>query len=998
MTRKAAPSAAERAAATAQRPTANPDAAADTGAAAAGAADAPARLLSVLRGLARDSGLALAEEAISLDSRLETELGLDSLGRAELITRAERALGCRLPDEALLAPTGRDLLHLAQTTGSAAGATTHATAGAPPAGAVSVPAAETTVGGAEAAPAHAATLVDVLDWHGEQAPDRHHILLYDGDIEPLPISHAELRAHASRIAGGLRAAGLLPGDRVALMLPTGADYFASFFGVLLAGGVPVPIYPPARPSQLEDHLRRHAGILANAGTALLVTVPAALTVARLLRVWVPGLRRVVTPSALADAQPIPRPAAVRPDDLAMLQYTSGSTGQPKGVMLSHADLLANIRAMGEAIGPRPDDVFVSWLPLYHDMGLIGAWLGSLYYRVPLVCLSPLAFLARPRRWLTAIHRHRGTLSAAPNFAYELCLKHLRDDDLSGLDLSCWRWALNGAEPVSADTLGRFAERFGGCGLRAEALAPVYGLAEAAVGLSFPPADRGPVIDCIDREAFATAGRALRVPCDDAGAQPVPSCGRPLPGYRLRIVDAAGKALPERHEGRVLFQGPSATRGYYRNPQATAALIRQLDGEPWHDTGDRGYLASGELHVTGRVKDMIIRGGRNLYPYELEQAIGALPGVRKGCVVAFAAPDPQRGSERLVLVAETRERDPARRDTLAKLIRERAAEVLGLPPEDIVLAPPRAIPKTSSGKLRRGAARERWLAGKLSTGAPAPAWQLVRLALGGLGSLTLHFFERLPARLYAAYAWLLFGLLAPLGWLGIVAAPTLRSRWAFARTGVALLRRLALVPLEVIGREHIPAPGRPFVLVCNHQSFLDVGLLIQAVRRPMVFVAAEGLRGNPFVRWPLARLDTLFVDRFDLLRGPAEMHRFRDILGTGRPLGFFPEGTFRAQPGLLPFHMGAFIAAAAGGVPVLPVAIAGSRWLFTGTSFFPRWGRVRISIGSPLEPAGDDWQRAVQLRDAARTFIAAHCGEEHAPDKRADTRALTGHVAHGSETK
>jgi acyl-CoA synthetase (AMP-forming)/AMP-acid ligase II len=212
-----------------------------------------------------------------------------------------------------------------------------------------------------------------------------------------------------------------------------------------------------------------------------------------------------------------RPAA--PDDIAFLQYTSGSTGQPKGVVLSHADLLANIRAMGEAVAVRSDDVFVSWLPLYHDMGLIGAWLGSLYFGVPLVSMSPLAFLARPRRWLEAIHRHRGTLSAAPNFAYELCLKRLHDADLERLDLSCWRRALNGAEPVSADTLHRFAARFARCGLRPEALAPVYGLAEAAVGLTFPPPDRGPVIDCIDRERFATAGGALprcpattRAPC------------------------------------------------------------------------------------------------------------------------------------------------------------------------------------------------------------------------------------------------------------------------------------------------------------------------------------------------------------------------------------------------------------------------------------------------------------------------------------------------------
>ena len=921
-----------------------------------------ARLLAIVRGMVEGAGLSLPPEGVTLDSRLESDLGLDSLGRAELIARVRRELDVELPDEALLAATPRELL--AQLAPAAAA---ESAVRAEPAAAARTPASA-----ALDLPAAARTLPEVLEHHARRHPQQTHILLYgDGDA-PRPVTYAELAAGAARAAAGLRGAGLKPGGAVALMLPTGLDYFVGFFGILLAGGIPVPIYPPARLQQLEDHLRRHAGILANAQAVFLVTVPRARMAARLLQARVGSLRAVLTPEQLTGEGPaaMAAPAAADPDAIALLQYTSGSTGQPKGVILSHADLLANIRAMGEAVAIRAEDCFVSWLPLYHDMGLIGAWLGSLYFGTPLVSLSPLAFLARPLRWLRAIHEHRGTLSAAPNFAYELCLSRIPEAALEGLDLSGWRRAYNGAEPVSAVTLRRFAERFARCGLRPEALAPVYGLAEAAVGLTFPPPERGPRIDCIDRQRFAAEGQALAVPCDDPQALEVVGCGRALPGYRLRVVDEAGRALPERREGRLQFQGPSATRGYYRNPKATAALIR--DG--WHDTGDRAYLAGGELHLTGRVKDMIIRGGRNLYPYEVEDAIGALPGIRRGCVVAFAATDAALGSERLVLVAESRERDPQRRAALEQAVRERATDVLGLPPDAIVLAPPRAVLKTSSGKLRRGATRERYLAGTLAEGPPAPAWQVLRLAASGTGLSLARWLRRLPGRLYAGYAWTVVGLIVPWVWLGVLLLPRPAWRFALARGAVRLARRLAAVRLRVTGRAHIPPPGQPFVLAANHQSYLDAPLLVEAVPRPIAFLAKQELARRPLLRPLLARLGTRFVERFDPVQSAAESAGLAQALGAGEVLGVFPEGTFREQPGLLPFRMGAFLAAADAGLPLLPVAIRGTRQLMPGSSFFPRPGRAEIVIGAPLIADGTDWEAAVRLRDAARAVIGEGSGE------------------------
>ena len=314
------------------------------------------------------------------------------------------------------------------------------------------------------------------------------------------------------------------------MLPTGRDFFIAFFAILYAGAVPVPIYPPMRLSQLEEHLRRQAGILSNAGARILITDPEGRSAAALLQAQVPSLTAVETVAGLSSPAPAAQLPLAREASTALIQYTSGSTGDPKGVVLSHANLLANIRAMGHAMEASSADIFVSWLPLYHDMGLIGAWLGCLYFAVPLYVMSPLSFLMRPESWLWAIHRYRATLSGAPNFAFELCLNKIEDRILKGLDLSSLRMVANGAEPVSVPALRRFIERFGPYGFRPGAMAPVYGLAENSVGLAFPPPGRAPVIDRVEREALSRRGIAAPAREDDPHPLEIPSCGAPLAGH------------------------------------------------------------------------------------------------------------------------------------------------------------------------------------------------------------------------------------------------------------------------------------------------------------------------------------------------------------------------------------------------------------------------------------------------------------------------------------
>lgn len=897
---------------------------------------------------------------LQLDCRFDQDLGFDSLARAELIQRTEKQFSITLPDQTLASiETPRDLVReLLQ-------AVNHGNTS------ISEQVIEQIqLDVVESAPEHVQSLQQVLDWHVKAHPDRPHLYVYQTADQVTEISYRTVRDRALQIANGLIEQDIAPGECVAIMLPTSNDYFYSFFGVLYARAIPVPIYPPARPSQIEDHLKRHANILQNAEARLLITVPEAKPLSQLLRLQVPSIKAVVTVSELQQA---PEPLDVgdaSSSDIAFLQYTSGSTGIPKGVALTHANLLANIRAMGKVVKASSSDVFVSWLPVYHDMGLIGTWFGSLYHAMPLVIMSPLVFLSKPQRWLWAIHRHRGTLSPAPNFAYELCINKIDESELEGLDLSSWRLSWNGAEPVSPSTIQRFTERFAKYGFRPETMSPVYGLAESTVGLTFPTEVRKPRIERIKREPMTRFGRAEAASSDDPDAIQAIGLGLPLPGHQIRIMDDLGRELPEREEGELEFKGPSATAGYYREPEKTKALYH---GE-WLDTGDRAFTIGGELFLTGRSKDIIIRAGRNIYPHELEEAVCSIPGIRKGCVAAFASHDNRSGTERLIVLAESRETDTTKHQHLKRQINNLALDLLGSPADDVVIGPPHTIPKTSSGKIRRAACRELYEQDSLDIRQRAVWWQTLRLMKAGI-SPQLKRYWRIGLDIgYAAYMWLVMGILASCVWSFVAVVPNKNWCWSVTRAGARTLIRLTGTKLTINGKENRPNNETPCILVSNHASYLDGLVMVAATDFKCRFVAKSELLKNPFTRIFLSKLDTEFVERFDVEKGVLDAKRIADSANSSQPLCLFPEGTLYRMAGLHEFHMGAFIAAAEAGLPVLPVTLFGTRSKLRNRSLFPRRGDITITF-SPLHyPQGKDWNAALQLRDQARAEILRHCGE------------------------
>src|SRR6266404_5639035 len=508
-----------------------------------------------------------------------------------------------------------------------------------------------------------------------------------GPGEDLFVSFHDLRLAAQRRAAHYAAAGLRRGDRVALVIPEGEHFVPAFLGALWGGLIPVPLYPPVSLGKLDVFMDSLVGILNVATPRVLVTTDRVGKVLWSAVGRIPSIEKVIRTEDLASEPggELPPAAHLLDEEVAFLQFTSGSTALPKGVMVTHGSLAANCKAIivdGLESGNGRADMAVSWLPLYHDMGLIGFVLSPLCYRIP-TALIP-------------------TLSFAPNFAYALVTKRAKPEQIARWDLSSMRAFGCGAEPINPDTMRAFVKAMTPAGLRPEALLPCYGMAEATLAMSFVPLDEPLRTDLIDSERYHGESKAVPVSNGSAFLEVV-NCGRTFPGHQVVAQDEQGRILPDRAVGEHCFRGPSVSGGYWKNPEATKAAFR--DG--WLHTGDLGYLVGGEVFVSGRIKDILIVNGRNYHPQRIEWLVDEIPGVRRGSAVVFTRPG--AASEEIVVAAESRTQDFA---AVKAEIVARVSEEFQLAVSDVALVPPGTLPKTSSGKLQRRKTREQYLKGSL----------------------------------------------------------------------------------------------------------------------------------------------------------------------------------------------------------------------------------------------------------------------------------------------
>ncbi|MGC4113232.1 MAG: AMP-binding protein [Myxococcales bacterium] len=531
------------------------------------------------------------------------------------------------------------------------------------------------------------SLVEVLRKTAAECPDKLYLNLLDAANKPKELTFKAVLDGAERWARWLVSKKVERGSRIAVLLPTGEDFLFAFFGAQMAGATPVPLAFPLALGNHEPYVLSLAKIVTSAAPKLFVTVPNLEAPAKKLLESIPGCE-LFLPGQVSDAPAASFPE-IQPDDVALVQYASGRVHAPTGAVLTHRQVLSNVFGLGTALKLTADDVALTWVPLVHDMGLIGGLFTSLYWRCPLVVMPPQTFLMHPYLWLKNISQYKVTLAAAPNAGYQLCVKRVQERHLKEMDLSRWRLALNGAETVHPSTVQAFAEKFAPVGFNAKAMFPTYGLAENTLATACPSGE------------FRTE--------QIEGGVPVANLGGPLAGQELAVVDDANQIVAERVEGEVVVRGPCVMSGYLNNPEATR---RAIDEKGWLHTGDLGFIAGGELCLTGRKKDMVIKMGRNYYPSDVEGLLASYPKTAGAPTLAFAAANLTEGTEDLILLVETEQPlDEAGKKALTTELNAEMLAKIGLRADKVI-----PMAKGALGNLdraRRAELRRQYLEGKLS---------------------------------------------------------------------------------------------------------------------------------------------------------------------------------------------------------------------------------------------------------------------------------------------
>ncbi len=835
------------------------------------------QIVGIVRELLVEQGKERAANSITTKSSFQHDLGLSSLDLVELVVRCETRLDIEVPEEiAEQADTPAGWAKAIEQ-GSEQNTAQSAYRIAPPSH------------DPVALPVNAHTLVDVLRWHAAAAHGRVHIhLIHEGDGRAITCD--QLLSSASQAGRGLVSLGLVRNDPVAILLPTGADFFDAFFGVMLAGGIPVPIYPPVDPARLTEYVDKQMHILGNAGIRFLISFDQARPIARLLRINLPSLIDVTTVEELHVLGSRTSARFPEPSPIAMVQYTSGTTESPRGATLSHAALLANVRAIGQAVQVRPGDAVVSWLPVASDLGLVGCWLFALYHATPLTLLSPQEFMERPESWLWAIHDSRATLSAAPNFAYETAARKIPAWALEGIDLSCWRVAINAGEAVMKETVERFSQRYAPFGFRRQAMMPAYGLAENSVGLCLPPAGREPV----ERDGIYSVGAAL-------------------PGHEVRVIDEFGRLCRDGESGRLQFRGASQMRAYWDNDAAKAAVSKS----GWIETGDVAFQADGEIYWVGRSKDVIVRNGRQFPVEPVEAAAERIAGIELRGVAVVGTIEQTAGTEKLVVLAECTA-EANERARVLQAVREVVRSVTGEDPDAIRLIPPGTLPRTANRKIRRNEARRLAACGEIGNEPPAASRQMAGLWLANTVNLvrrgTAKSFRRLNESARESAARLVGGLMASTGAPSAV-QPAVRTA------------------LTIMGKRPTPEGTQmrgPVVIISQRSNPMDAFSVVSLVENQVTLAGPETLIGLP--AWAAGILRPLVVHTREEMEA---------ALQAGRTLVVFPDSPLGTTVPRLRYHLRPLEAAVNMGAPIVPLGMQIIR------------NRLFFRVAEKIQTAGQD---------------------------------------------